>query len=318
MVQRLWLRALHGSPLILDRRPSTPASRRALPAATRYTEQGFHGKDVDTIIKDLMDAALLMVKELKVGVLGAVLCCAVLCGARVSCSLGRLLGCGALTTPVPRLLSPFSLRRPVRPCPCSLQTEQVRGEVGPAVEARIIEALTGPGAAEDTVESFRGLLRSGALDDREVVVDVPVKDKGAGPLPPTDVDISVAGMGPGGSMGASIDLGEFMQVSKEAGLVTEGEGGVGTVGGWVRRCSCKPSCDTQTLPPSSPPLLPQRIMPGARGKPQMARKSLKVKDARAALEEVEIEKRLASIDMRREAVQCVVAVVAVVVWWKAP
>ena len=44
-------------------------------------------------------------------------------------------------------------------------------------------------------------------------------------------------------------------------------------------------------------------MPGARGKPQMQRKNMKVKEARAALEEAEIEKRLASIDMRREAVQ---------------
>ena len=84
-------------------------------------------------------------------------------------------------------------------------------------------------------------------------MDVPVKER----APPTDIDVSVAGMGPGGSMGASIDLGEFMQ----------------------------------------------RIMPGARGKPQMARKSMKVKEARTALEEAEIDKRLASIDMRREAVQ---------------
>ena len=58
----------------------------------------------------------------------------------------------------------------------------------------------------------RQLLRAGALDDREVVVDVPVKER----APPTDIDVSVAGMGPGGSMGASIDLGEFMQVSQWA------------------------------------------------------------------------------------------------------
>ncbi len=101
--------------------------------ATKFTEVGYHGRDVDTIIKDLLDASLLLVKELK--------------------------------------------------------TEAYRSEVGPAVEARIIEALTGPGAAEDTVESFRSLLREGQLDDREIVVDVPAKERAAG----SDVEVSVAG-----------------------------------------------------------------------------------------------------------------------------
>ena len=34
--------------------------------ATKFTEVGYHGRDVDTIIKDLMDASMLLVKELKV------------------------------------------------------------------------------------------------------------------------------------------------------------------------------------------------------------------------------------------------------------
>lgn len=70
--------------------------------ATKFTEVGYHGRDVDTIVKDLMDASMTLVKELK--------------------------------------------------------TEQVRGDVAVYVEGKIIEALTGPGAAEDTVESFRALL----------------------------------------------------------------------------------------------------------------------------------------------------------------
>ena len=159
---------------------------------------GYHGRDVDTIIKDLMDASLALVKELK--------------------------------------------------------TEQVRGELGPAVEDRLLAAIVGPDAAVDTQESFRALLRAGTLDDRVVPVEVPVKER----PPPTDIDVSVAGMGPGGGpMGASIDIGEFMQ----------------------------------------------RIMPSARGKPQMVLKDMTVAAARSALEEAEIEKRLASIDLRREAVQ---------------
>ena len=44
-------------------------------------------------------------------------------------------------------------------------------------------------------------------------------------------------------------------------------------------------------------------MPGARGKPQMQRRTMKVKEARAALAEAEVDRRLSAIDMRREAVQ---------------
>lgn len=47
----------------------------------------------------------------------------------------------------------------------------------------------------------------------------------------------------------------------------------------------------------------QRIMPGGRsGKPPTTRRMMKVKDARAALTEAEIEKKLASLDLKREAV----------------
>ena len=127
---------------------------------------------VDTIIKDLLDASLTLVKELK--------------------------------------------------------TEQLAGEVAPAVEARIVEALTGPGAAEDTVESFRGMLRAGALDEREIVVDVPVKER---PTAPPDIDVSVSGVGVGGGA-ASIDLGEFMQVSRGG----RGAGAAHGARGVVRRC----------------------------------------------------------------------------------
>lgn len=84
---------------------------------------------MDTIVKDLMDASMALVKELK--------------------------------------------------------TDHLRGVVGPAVEARILEALTGPGAAADTVESFRSLLQAGALDDREIVIDVPVKEQRGGCVPVT-------------------------------------------------------------------------------------------------------------------------------------
>lgn len=116
---------------------------------------------------------------------------------------------------------------------------------------QLVEALTGPGAAEDTVESFRALLREGLLDDREVVVDVPVKERAAGG---PDMEVSVAGMG---GPGATIDIGELM-----ARLSGGGRGG-------------KTATTTRTL---------------------------KVKDARGALEEAELDRKLSTLDLRREAV----------------
>ena len=33
--------------------------------ATKFTEVGFHGRDVDTIIRDLVESSILLVKKLK-------------------------------------------------------------------------------------------------------------------------------------------------------------------------------------------------------------------------------------------------------------
>lgn len=86
--------------------------------ATKYTEVGFHGKDVDTMIKDLVDVAIAL--------------------QRVK------------------------------------MKELVRNEVVAAVENRILDILAGDAAQNSTRESFRSLLREGALDDRTIEVDLPV------------------------------------------------------------------------------------------------------------------------------------------------
>ncbi|KAJ1495933.1 P-loop containing nucleoside triphosphate hydrolase protein, partial [Baffinella frigidus] len=78
--------------------------------ATKYTEVGFHGKDVDTMIKDLVDVAIALQKV--------------------------------------------------------KMKELVRAEVVAAVENRILDILAGDAAQNSTRESFRALLREGALDDR--------------------------------------------------------------------------------------------------------------------------------------------------------
>lgn len=185
--------------------------------ATKFTEVGYHGRDVDTIIKDLMDASLTLVRELKV--------------------------------------------------------EAYREEVKPLVEARIIEALTGPGAAEDTIASFRGLLHSGALEDREIVIDVPVKDRAGGR------GGAGAGAGGGDAAGAGGGAGGFpgdidiASISGANGSVDLGE-------------------------------LMRQFLPNARGGRTAAttKKAVKVRDARGILLEAEVDKRLASVDLRREAV----------------
>eukprot|EP00286_Rhodomonas_abbreviata_P026753 CAMPEP_0181313500 /NCGR_PEP_ID=MMETSP1101-20121128/14280_1 /TAXON_ID=46948 /ORGANISM="Rhodomonas abbreviata, Strain Caron Lab Isolate" /LENGTH=493 /DNA_ID=CAMNT_0023420455 /DNA_START=46 /DNA_END=1527 /DNA_ORIENTATION=- len=95
--------------------------------ATKYTEVGFHGKDVDSMIKDLVDVAI-------------------------------------------------ALQR-------NKMKEQVRAEVVAAVENRILDILAGDAAQSTTRESFRNLLREGALDDRTIEVDLPVN---SGPRMPQD------------------------------------------------------------------------------------------------------------------------------------
>ena len=178
--------------------------------ATKFTEVGFHGRDVDSIIKDLLDVALGLVRELR----------------------------GA----------------------------QLRAEVAPIVDARIIEALTGPGAAPDTAESFRALLRGGQLEDTQVTVEVP--------------PAGAAGSGKrGGGGGLDLDL--------PAGPVS--------VGGAVVAAEAIDFSD-----------LMQRLSgltgAGARPKQSLVRRSMRVADARSALSDLEVDKRLAGLDLRREAV----------------
>ncbi len=105
--------------------------------ATKFTEVGYVGRDVEQIVRDLMEVALLETR-------------------------GRM-------------------RKDVT----------ARAEL--AAEERVINALVGDNASEDTRSKFRKLLREGALDDREVEIEV--QDSGGG-LPTFDIP----GM-PGAQMG---------------------------------------------------------------------------------------------------------------------
>ncbi|MGP1355209.1 ATP-dependent protease ATPase subunit HslU [Roseicyclus sp.] len=84
--------------------------------ATKYTEVGYVGRDVEQIIRDLVDAAQVMVRE--------------------------------------------NLR------------EEVKAKAHAAAEERVIEALAGEGARDQTREMFRRKLRSGELDDTLIELEV--------------------------------------------------------------------------------------------------------------------------------------------------
>ena len=113
--------------------------------ATKFTEVGYVGRDVEQIVRDLMEVALLETRE--------------------------------------------RMRKDV----------VARAEL--AAEEKVIEALVGENASEDTRQKFRKLLREGALDDREIEVEV--ADTGGG-LP----TFEIPGM-PGAQMGM-LNLGDML------------------------------------------------------------------------------------------------------------
>jgi ATP-dependent HslUV protease ATP-binding subunit HslU len=106
--------------------------------ATKFTEVGYVGRDVEQIARDLVEIAIAMTRE--------------------------------------------ASRR------------EVRAKAELAAEERVLDALVGDGAGPDTRAKFRAMLRQGALDSREIEVEV--RDAGAGALP----TFEVPGM-PGAQMG---------------------------------------------------------------------------------------------------------------------
>mmetsp|Transcript_20291 Transcript_20291/g.29460 ORF Transcript_20291/g.29460 Transcript_20291/m.29460 type:complete len:506 (-) Transcript_20291:111-1628(-) len=89
--------------------------------ATKYTEVGFHGRDVDQIIRDLVENAIQLVKQ--------------------------------------------------------RQRRMMKEQIRKVVEDKILDELTGLEARSQTRESFRSLLRKGALEEREIEVEEPARSK---------------------------------------------------------------------------------------------------------------------------------------------
>lgn len=106
--------------------------------ATKFTEVGYVGRDVEQIVRDLVEISIGMTRE--------------------------------------------------------KQKKQVTAKAEIAAEERLLDALVGETASQDTRQKFRKMLREGALDDKEV--EIHVADTGNAGMPTFDIP----GM-PGGQMG---------------------------------------------------------------------------------------------------------------------
>lgn len=106
--------------------------------ATKFTEVGYVGRDVESIIRDLMEISIGLIKE--------------------------------------------------------RMHKEVRVKAEHHAEERVLDALVGNAAGEETRKKFRTMLRKGELDDKEIEVEV--ADNGSGSMP----SFEVPGM-PGTSMG---------------------------------------------------------------------------------------------------------------------
>lgn len=114
--------------------------------ATKFTEVGYVGRDVEQIIRDLVDAAQVMIRE--------------------------------------------NMR------------EEVKAKAHDAAEERVIEALAGKDAREQTREMFRKKLRSGELDD--TIIDLEIADT-SNPLGGFEIP------GQPGGMGGMMNLGDLFK-----------------------------------------------------------------------------------------------------------
>lgn len=112
--------------------------------ATKFTEVGYVGRDVEQIIRDLVEASITMTRE--------------------------------------------------------LMREDVKAKAQSAAEDRVLAAIAGEGAREQTREMFRDKLKRGELDD--TVIELELRDQ-SNPLQGLDLP----GMPPGQGGGMAMDLG---------------------------------------------------------------------------------------------------------------
>ena len=116
--------------------------------ATKFTEVGYHGRDVDQIIRDLMDVSMQLTRRLWTEKLRAK------AAAMVEDKILDLLG------------------GPVAPAPEESSSNEEEGDEPKGGEKK--------STASRGRESFRTMLREGVLDDQLVELSVPVGDRSSG------------------------------------------------------------------------------------------------------------------------------------------
>src|SRR3954447_26733195 len=113
--------------------------------ATKFTEVGYVGRDVDSIMRDLVEASITMLRD--------------------------------------------------------ASRKDVQGKAEAAAEERLVTALVGEGASQETRNKFRKMLRDGQLEEKEVEVSV----ADAAPIAIGAIDL------PGVPPGQMANLGEMMK-----------------------------------------------------------------------------------------------------------
>ena len=222
--------------------------------ATKFTEVGFHGRDVDSIIRDLVDASVQRARE----------------RAR----------------------------------------ERLRRRIAAAVEDRILVALCGEGAGKATVDAFRELYRSGALDERKVAIELP-----GGLLGGLAGAGGAGGGGLGGLGGLGGAAGLFGPGAAAAGGSASaggaGSGGRSPLAGGIPLDSASGAIAVQEVIMRVDKLLGGsggRAGGGGRGGGSSSanngdgRREMRVADARALVEEAEAERLISPEAVAREAV----------------
>ena len=229
--------------------------------ATKFTEVGFHGRDVDSIIRDLVDASVQRARE----------------RAR----------------------------------------DRLRRRIAAAVEERILVALCGEGAGRATVDAFRELYRSGALDERKVAIE----------MPPGGLLGGMGGGVGGGALGGLGGLGGAAGLFGPGGAAGAGGaagGAAGTAGGAATGGGRSPLSGIPLDNASGAIAVQEVIMRvdkllggsgrggggGGRGggggsfssSSDSNRREMRVADARALVEEAEAERLISPEAVAREAV----------------
>ncbi|MBV8575538.1 MAG: ATP-dependent protease ATPase subunit HslU [Acetobacteraceae bacterium] len=155
--------------------------------ATKFTEVGYVGRDVDSIARDLVEASINMLRD---------------AARREMKPKAELAAEERLITALVGEGATADTRSKFRRMLRENSRREVQAKAELAAEERLITALVGEGASSDTRSKFRRMLRNGEFEQKEI--DIAVSEPSGG-LPIGQLDI------PGMPPGQVINLGEMMK-----------------------------------------------------------------------------------------------------------